>query len=109
MPAKVGHQEGTVYNPMLLNGTDAQLQKLLMTGVVVAGKVARIQQEKLDEFLLQLRNFLVARRSPYANFPPFAQISAVLGLMSGEWKLEQLMRNASRQESLADTDQPKTN
>lgn len=93
MPAKIEHQPGTVYNPMLLNGTDTQLQKFLMTGVVVAGKVARIQQEKLDAFLLQLRNSLVARKSPYANFPPFDQISVLLGLAGGEQKLEQLMRN----------------
>ena len=93
MPAKVGHQEGTVYNPMLLNGTDAQLQKLLMTGVVIAGKVARIQQEKLDEFMLQMRNHLVAHRDPAANHPPFAQLLSILSLMSGEWKLKQLLLN----------------
>lgn len=93
MPAKVGHPEGTVYNPMLLNGTDAQLQKLLMTGVVVAGKVARIQQEKLDAFLLQLRNHLVAHKSPYANHTPFDQVSAVLGSAGGELVIEQLLKS----------------
>jgi hypothetical protein len=94
MPAKVGHQEGTVYNPMLLNGTDAQLQKLLMTGVVIAGKVARIQQEKLDEFLLQLRNHLVAHKIPgtLRNLP-FGLVAGVLTERYGQLRLEQIMKN----------------
>lgn len=41
---------GTVYNPFVFDATDHQLQRMLMTGVVVAGKVARQQQDKLDQF-----------------------------------------------------------
>jgi 8-oxoguanine DNA glycosylase-like protein len=46
---------GTLYNPFLHNGTDTQLQTLLLTGIVVAGKTARPQQEKLARFLAVMR------------------------------------------------------
>jgi len=46
-------QSGTVYNPFLYNASIEQLQKYLLLAVVVAGKVARIQQEKLDQFLAE--------------------------------------------------------
>ncbi len=44
-------QSGTVYNPFLYNASLEQLQKYLLLAVVVAGKVDRIKQEKLDQFL----------------------------------------------------------
>jgi hypothetical protein len=42
---------GTVYNPFIYDGTDAQLQWMLLLGIVVAGKVARTQEMKLRRFL----------------------------------------------------------
>lgn len=46
-----GHEAGTCYNPFLYDATVAQLEKWLLTAVVVAGKQARTQQAKLDHFL----------------------------------------------------------
>ncbi len=56
MPAKPVRDDpqGTVYNPFLFNGTDTELQRLLITGVLVAGKVARQQQDKFQKFELAL-------------------------------------------------------
>ena len=93
MPAKIEHPpEGSVYSPFLYNATTPQLEKFLMLGVCVAGKVARIQQEKLDEFLLQMRNYLVAHREPSANWPPFEQLYCVINQPGGV--LARLLRNA---------------
>lgn len=89
---------GTVLNPFcyIPEATDAQLQRFLMLGVVVAGKKATTQEKKLDEFFLQMRNHLVARRSRFANAQPFEQVTAVTTNGNdgfGERHLMQLLRN----------------
>jgi len=48
-------EPGTVYNPFLYDATDDRLQYFFLTGIVVAGKVARQQQDKLQKFTQLLR------------------------------------------------------
>jgi hypothetical protein len=53
MPAPTA-ESGTVYNPFLYDATPGQLERFLLIGVCVAGKVARQQQEKFDMFEMLL-------------------------------------------------------
>lgn len=67
---------GTVYNPFLFDASNTQLEMLLLTGVVVAGKIARIQQDKLNDLMRRLQEWAVLRDSLAKQIGPFALIRA---------------------------------
>lgn len=65
---EISEPPGSLYNPFCYHADDWALEKFLLTGMVVAGKVARVQQGKLDTFLGDLKRL-------YPNWPPLRGLS----------------------------------
>jgi thermostable 8-oxoguanine DNA glycosylase len=47
-------KEGTVLNPFLFDASHAQLESQILLSAFVAGKTARVQQKKLEQFWLEV-------------------------------------------------------
>lgn len=73
---------GTVLNPFLYEGTDAELERLLLTGIVVAGKVARQQQTKLFNFLASVYSYAsyVTEKKEPLTWTPFSAMREIIAL-----------------------------
>jgi hypothetical protein len=88
---------GTVFNPFLYHGTDAQLQRFLLTGIVVAGKVARQQQDKLEDFLFNLEtayNYFCPLKIPGVPETPFGWMRQVIEVNpTGARHIDNLLRD----------------
>lgn len=56
-------KSGTVQNPFLFGAGDVALQRFLMLGIMVAGKHAGVQQQKLDQLLDTLGGPFTARQT----------------------------------------------
>jgi hypothetical protein len=79
---------GTVYNPFLYEGSDAQLQQMILLGVCVAGKVARQQEAKLGQFFENLR-----KGSCKDCATPFEAIRCITSCRGGRFQLEMELRH----------------